>query len=185
MQKAKNISNVKPLVQVALFLYIVFFVYHCHQRVKVWENSKTIWTDVLEKFDDVSIAWNHRAVYYMKNKEYKKAIEDYNQALALNTQYTDAYNNKGASLHYLGEYKKAIKNFNQAIKYDSTYAKAYSNRGMAWGHLGELDKTIRDCDKAISIDPYLPDSYSNKGIAMAMKGNLEKAIEQHCKQGMK
>ncbi len=180
IQKLDNIPSLKKNVipsYIVLSIFVVVLSIKTNNYTRVWKNSKTLWSNVIEKFDSVFEAWNNRAVYYMDNKKYNKAISDLNKALEIEPGYIDAYNNRGVALHHLGRYKKAIKEFNQAIKHDSTYAKAYINRSMAWGHLGELNKTIHDCNKAIALDSTLPDSYSNKGIALSMQGNLKEAIK--------
>ncbi len=62
--------------------------------------------------------------------KYQFAIEDYNQAIALNPQDADAYNNRGYTYYLLKKYEEAMEDFNQAIALAPQYAKAYNNRGL-------------------------------------------------------
>ncbi len=174
---SKTIKNIRPFIQVALGIYLIIFMYRTYQRVEVWQNSETVWSDVLDNFTTDAEPYYNRAAFYMEKKNYNKALYDLNNALEVKPNHVGAYNNKGLVLYHRGKYKKAIKHFDHAIKLDSTYAKAYTNRGMAWGRLGSLDKTIEDCNKAIAIDPTIADSYANKGIALAMRGEYKEAIK--------
>jgi len=47
-------------------------------------------------------------------KEYRKAIADYDQAIALNPQFALACNNRGNAHSSLKEYRKAIEDYGMA-----------------------------------------------------------------------
>jgi lipoprotein NlpI len=40
-------------------------------------------------------AFNGRGTVYIKLKQFEKAIQDYNQAIELDPEYTHAFNNRG------------------------------------------------------------------------------------------
>ena len=52
-----------------------------------------------------------------------KAIEDYNKAIELNSEYALAYNNRGLCYKKLGETEKAKKDFQKAAELDLQYKK--------------------------------------------------------------
>jgi len=59
--------------------------------------------------------------------------EDYNDAIRLKQDYTDAYFNRGIIYgRDLGQYQRAIEDFNEAIRLKPDYAGGYSNRGIAY-----------------------------------------------------
>jgi lipoprotein NlpI len=41
------------------------------------------------------MTFNNRGTVYFKLKQFKKAIQDYNQAIELDPEYTHAFNNRG------------------------------------------------------------------------------------------
>ncbi len=49
-------------------------------------------------------------------KEIKEAIEDFNQALRIDPNDAQAYNNRGSAHFLLGDIKRAIEDFNQALR---------------------------------------------------------------------
>ncbi len=95
---------------------------------------------------------------------YEQAIADYDQALALNPEYAEAYNNRGNAYADLGDYEQAIADYDQALALNPEYAEAYNNRGVAYASLGEYEIAIADYDQAISLNPDYASAYINRGI---------------------
>ena len=65
--------------------------------------------------------------------DYKGAITDYTQAIRLNPDYANAYNNRGNAKSNLGQHFAAIADYDIAIRLNPDYAGAYTsvNRGIA------------------------------------------------------
>jgi tetratricopeptide (TPR) repeat protein len=53
-------------------------------------------------------AFNNRGTAYIKLKQFEKAIQDYNQAIELDPEYTHAFNNRGLAYAKLKQFEKAI-----------------------------------------------------------------------------
>jgi len=110
---------------------------------------------------------NEIGFIYDKLAEYKKAIDYYEKALAIDLktygkEHPDVaidWNNLGNAWDSLGEYKKAIDYYNKALAIDlKTYGKEHpkvairwNNLGGAWDSLGEYKKAIDYYNKALNI----------------------------------
>ncbi|MFK0734953.1 MAG: tetratricopeptide repeat protein, partial [Gloeotrichia echinulata HAB0833] len=81
----------------------------------------------------------------------KGAIEDYNQALKINPNDAQAYNNRGGARVNSGDFKGAIEDFNQALKINPNLAEAYKNRGVARYLSGDKQGAIADWQKAADL----------------------------------
>ena len=101
--------------------------------------------------------------YYLG--DYKGAITDYTQAIRLNPDYADAYNNRGIAKSDLGQYFAAIADYDIAIRLNPDYTGAYLNRGVAKSKLGQHFAAITDFNIAIRLNPDDADAYYNRGIA--------------------
>ncbi len=101
--------------------------------------------------------------YYLG--DYKGAITDYTQAIRLNPDYADAYNNRGVAKMNLGQHFAAIANYDIAIRLNPDDANAYYNRGVAKMNLGQHFAAIANYDIAIRLNPDDADAYYNRGLA--------------------
>jgi tetratricopeptide (TPR) repeat protein len=108
---------------------------------------------------------------------YQEAIKQYTEALKIDPNLAQAYNNRGNAYAGLGDYKKAIADYAQAIKIDPNNAEAYYNRGLAYYNLGDTSKAITDWTQAIKIDPNLVQAYYNRGVAYAELGDYKSATK--------
>ena len=60
---------------------------------------------------------------------YDEALADYNRALELRPDYTEALNNRGNTYHELERYNEALADYNQALELRQEYVEALYNRG--------------------------------------------------------
>ena len=66
--------------------------------------------------------FNTKGFAYYHIKDYQKAIENYNQAIAIYKSYYQAYYNRGNVYYELKEYQKALDDYNKAIIINPKYA---------------------------------------------------------------
>ena len=125
-------------------------------------------------------------------KDNEGAIEDYNKAIKLNPNYSEAYYNRGNAKKDLGilykniDYlEKAIKDFNKAIELNTYLSEAYFNRGISKSLLLEkivnknseeykkaFDDAYNDLDTAYNLaNDKLKETIKNQVINMAILGN--------------
>ncbi|MBD2254776.1 tetratricopeptide repeat protein [Nostoc parmelioides] len=107
--------------------------------------------------------------------DYTGAIEDFTQAIRLQSDYTDAYLFRSNVHLYLENYDQAVADSTEVIRLDSNNALAYNNRcyGLARG-LGDYQKAISDCNKAIQLGDNNPGAaafYSSRCLARAGLGD--------------
>ncbi|MCE2904155.1 MAG: tetratricopeptide repeat-containing serine protease family protein, partial [Anabaena sp. CoA2_C59] len=83
------------------------------------------------------------------------AIIAYNEAIRLNPNLAEAYNNRGIVRDELGDKPGAIDDYNLAIKFNPNLAQAYNNRGVVRDELGDKPGAIDDYNLAIKFNPNL------------------------------
>ncbi|MEE9913816.1 MAG: tetratricopeptide repeat protein [Deltaproteobacteria bacterium] len=101
----------------------------------------------------------------------KKAIGYLNNALRLQPNYADAYNDRGIAYTQLGQNEQAIKDFNEAIRLKPDNVNAYNNRGIVYFNLGQYQRTIEDSNEAIRLKPDNVNAYNNRGASYLKQGN--------------
>ena len=111
--------------------------------------------------------------------KYREAIQHYDEAIRINPQDADAYNNRGNAKFALGLYRDAIADCDRAIHLNPQYTAAYYNRGTAQHALGRHHEAIADYDQAIRINPQYTAAYYNRGTAQHALGRHHEAIADY------
>ncbi|MBU4343974.1 MAG: tetratricopeptide repeat protein [Desulfobacteraceae bacterium] len=126
-----------------------------------------------------------------------KAIEYLKDAIRLDPDYGEAYNNIGMAYDSKGEYDRAIEYYQKALEIGikklgpehPSVATRYNNIGLAYNSKGEYDRAIEYLQKALKIDikklgpehPNVAVVYNNIGEAYRSKGEYDRAIEYYQK----
>ncbi len=89
-------------------------------------------------------------------KRHDEALTSYDRALALNKDFAEACNNRGAALAALKRHEEAITSYDRALALKPGFAEALQNRGAALSHLGRHEAAGKDLERALRLDPNLP-----------------------------
>lgn len=105
----------------------------------------------------------------------KAALANYEKALTLNPQYTDAWIRTGITLQDMQCYDEALHCFNQAISISPCSFKGYYNRGKNKLLCNNPETAAADFDKAVSLKPEHAGAHQYFGDALARLGKSEEA----------
>jgi hypothetical protein len=76
-------------------------------RVPAWQDSETLFTDVIGKYPNVAVAHNNLGKYYREHNKYDLAIKHYDQAIAIDPNGFKSYSNRGKAYFDLGQVDRA------------------------------------------------------------------------------
>jgi predicted O-linked N-acetylglucosamine transferase (SPINDLY family) len=110
-----------------------------------------------------------------------EAITFYQEALQLNPNFVEAYNNLGSALQENGRFEEAITYYKKALQLNPNVPVAYYNLGSALHKNGHLDEAITYYQKALQLNPNNPIAYNNLGSAFQENGRLDEAITYYRK----
>jgi Tfp pilus assembly protein PilF len=178
---AEKYSSGKRVITGVFVVYIIVISIITGSRVKVWRNSETLWTDVIEKYPQVMTAWDNRGNYYSEKTDYRRAIKDYTQAIKLKPDYADAYYNRGIAFYGAGEAKAAVADYNIVAHLKPGFAENYYNRGVARHALGDRAGALADYSKAVELVPLYYQAYSNRGNVKRDLNDIYGAISDYSK----
>jgi len=102
-------------------------------------------------------------IYLLKFEDYPKAIDFFQKAIAVDKDFSEAYNNLGFAYEKVKRFNDAIDAYNKALSnlLYRTPEKAYYNLGRTYYRIGKYDEAINAHKEAIrrAIDFY-PSYYS-------------------------
>lgn len=162
----------RPQWKTALYagtaMYLLILGGISFQQCKVWENSETLWTNVIEKYDDVPVAYNNRGNFYRTVKKNKLALADFNKAIELNPAYHLAYTNRGNIYFDNNANDQAFADYTKVLELQPDQHKALNNRGSIYFRKGKYAEAEADYNKAIEIDPFYADAYVNRAVVYSV-----------------
>ena len=101
-------ASVKNLFFPVIFIGLILVLFSLSwQRCKVWKNSLVLWSDALKRYPDLPVAYYNRGNAYLDQKDYGKAIDDYNRAIQIAPDFLFPYFAKVIAYERKGEYDKA------------------------------------------------------------------------------
>jgi len=124
-----------------------------------------------------AIAYNYLAGAKFMQKNYKEALDNYDEVAKLDPSFPDVYTNRGMMRHYLGDITGAIQDYNLAIKQDPSNSSAYNNKGAAELSLKDYPAALSDLNMAIRIKSDYADAYDNRGRVKINLGDQQGACE--------
>ncbi|MBK9730714.1 MAG: tetratricopeptide repeat protein [Chitinophagaceae bacterium] len=175
-QKNMQSAGFRMPVAIAAACWIMFLCYQCRERTAVWYSSEQLWTDVIAKYPRVPIAYNDLGSYYQKNNQLELAKKNYDIALRLQSDFSQALVNRCDLFRVLNKIDSAIIDGNHAVRLKPNDVDAHMNRGIAFSIAEKNDSAMMDFMIAIRQDPGNARSYNNLGNLYMIKEQPDSAI---------
>ena len=177
-RKSKLSSTVFISGVTAMLLSLVVMSSLSFRHVRVFNNDRTFWSHAIRVNPAHYIAFINRGVFFKEQeKDYTRALADYNTAIELNPNNPGTYYNRGLLREELKDFAGAIEDYTSTILLDPENAKAYNNRGGLLKEQGNLGRAFADFNIAIQLNPLSPEAYANRGVIRKTLNNLERARE--------
>jgi len=99
-----------------------------------------------------------------EKRQFDAALNDYGQALKLDSAHTDALNRRGLTYVQRGDRDRALADFDRAIRADPKHVESYNNRGGLLRDRGMADRALADFEKALQLDPKFAPAWDALGL---------------------
>jgi tetratricopeptide (TPR) repeat protein len=162
--KTKNLARYQTPALGLLILYSGMLAYACFERTKVWKDTDTMWSDVIEKYPDDWFAYKGRANWHIKNNEVPLAFSDYNRIIQLKPDWAEAYDQRGGIYFSKQKFDSALIDYKKAIALNPKHFKSYSNIGSVYGRTGDSANAFLNFRKSIALNPTYTPTYLSSGI---------------------
>jgi tetratricopeptide (TPR) repeat protein len=109
--------------------------------------------------EQVGDAYINRGQHYYEQKDYDKAIEDFNRAIPLKPKWLAmAYGNRGNVYYAKGEDDKAIDSYDKAIQLEPKYTAAFTARGLLYEKAGAIERAKADYESSLATNSIFEDN---------------------------
>jgi tetratricopeptide (TPR) repeat protein len=117
-----------------------------------------------------SSVYNSRGNVFAALQRYDEAAANYDKAIALQSDFAEAFCNRGLALQELNRFDEALASYVKAIALTPDYAEAFCSRGATLQALKRLDEALANYDRAIALNPHYADAYMNRALIRLLIG---------------
>jgi tetratricopeptide (TPR) repeat protein len=127
-----------------------------------YENSIDLFTRVIEKDTDNTLAFVSRGAAYLKLNMSDPAYNDFDHAAAIDPEYARAYHMRGLAGEKRGNDRQAMADFDRAIALDPEYPAAYYSRATLHAKMGHSQEAQADIQMVTHLQGVNVESYMNE-----------------------
>ena len=161
-----------------LVLIMATFSVATYKRNMIWRDDLSLWSDNVKKSPGKGRPhYNLGNSYYLRGMTYK-AIQEFQEAIQMDSTYADAYLNLGVAYASIGEEEKAIAALQKAIQFKSDDSESHYNLGVLYSNKKWGPLAIEEYKKTLSLNPASVNARNNLGIELAESGRIDEAVDQ-------
>jgi tetratricopeptide (TPR) repeat protein len=120
--------------------------------------------ELIESNPSLPYPYAERAFERMEKKNWKGALEDYNEAIRIDSTNEEYILNRGIVKEKLKDFAGAHTDYSKALELKPDFEKAWLNRGNLLSRQNKLAEAIQDYTVAIFYYPDYASAYYNRGI---------------------
>ena len=158
-------------------LFMSSFIAISIPRAASWEDSLSLWNNVLKRYPDASVPLINRGNAWQDRGDYDRAIADYSKVLLSEPGAADAYLNRGLAYYRIESIEEALHDIDHAIKLGARDAEAYNTRGLIHTGRGNQREAISDFIYANKLDPEHVNALINLGLIYAENADFKSALD--------
>lgn len=139
--------------------------------------SEKLLDDAILQSPSLPYPYAARAYYRLNHKNFKGALEDYDQVLQLDKTDAESWLYRGMVKEKLKDDDGAFVDYTEAIALKNDYARAWLTRGNLLNKLNRQKDAVEDYSVAITWYPEYGSAFYNRAIARQKLGELKEACE--------
>jgi tetratricopeptide (TPR) repeat protein len=175
VSKSPSALKKAPLLA-ACSLLLLLLGFLTWRQTAQYRDLNALYTATLKHNPGCWMAHYNLGIVLSEQGKTDQAIDQYRQAIALRSDYTEAHYNLGRLLAEQGQFDDAIAHYEEALKTSPTDAEAQNNLGVTLFGIGRADDAIVHYRKALEIQPNYPEASCNLANALIATGDFDGAI---------
>ena len=163
-------------------LLIQYIETNPEKRAQEFLASASFLIDKLKRASSVlsllSRIYCERGDCYLSLKRYQQALDDYNQAIKLNTSLIRAYTARANVYNQLDRYEDALLELNRALEIEPDNEFVLLSRGSIYEHMKCYEEALSDFERISESEfKFKPVALSEKGIIQYKMGKYQEAAK--------
>lgn len=126
------------------------------------------WSNPAVRANKIGIAYHQMLEIDLARKQYEEAIK-------LDRQYSEAINNLGTVYYAKKNYRRAVNQYNKALKLAPKSASIYSNLGTAQFARKKYKEAMEAYEQALALDPEVFERRNSHGVLLQERTVQERA----------
>lgn len=163
-----------PVVAVAV-LGLLGLAVVARAQVSHWRDSESLFRHALKATVANPLAHNNLGAVLWQRGEVDGAVEQYEQALKVDPDFSDALANLGAVFVRRGDLTRAADYLERALERQPDHSHANYTMGYVLENQGRLDDAARHYEKTLAFEPGHLGALTNLGVLQARGGKLDGA----------
>jgi tetratricopeptide (TPR) repeat protein len=170
---------IEKAVVCSLGVLVIILTSATYARNTVWQDSVTLWTDVVSKSPNNARGYYYLGFAYQTRGSFDKAIDQYKSAIEIYPNFAEARNGLGNIYMTKNLYERAIEEYLIAVRLSPNDALKHYNLANAFKAQGKLDQAVEEYQTSIRLYPMHSDAFTNLGNIYMRQGLTDRAIEQY------
>jgi tetratricopeptide (TPR) repeat protein len=187
--RKKNLSSYKPISIAAIIILAIGSAYFTNARCKVWENSETMWTDVINNYPDNWQGYLGRGEFLMNTSKYNinpkpgnldSAFNDFNRAISKNKDNDPhVYLDRGLIYAMKGMPDSALSDYSRTLKSGYHDFQIYMALGTTYSGMHIYDSAYKYFDIVIKMHGEDAQLLQNRAYTYLMDNKFDESVKDY------
>lgn len=148
------------------------------EKVPAIEEKPTVTVSTKEYLpENEVVSYFDLGVYYQKQGNTRKAIEEYERVLQLDPDHAETHNNLGVIYKERNELDKAMEHYQRVVSLNPGMDEAHNNLGVMHYLRGEQGEAVAEYRKALELNPDNLISQINLSLVFKAQGQEQRSIK--------
>lgn len=135
------------------------------------------YNELINNNPEFASAYVNRALAKLNSGDLDGAVNDYQQAIKIDSQDPTLYLNRALALVKQQQWRKALQDLNKALQLDPMNPKALRSRGRVLFQLEEYQLALEDMNESIRLEPQFGGGYFNRALVLQKTGDLKNSCK--------
>ncbi len=173
----KKVFIITSIVIIPLLVTLTF------QRNIIWQNSMSLFNNMLSKHPNRFVILNNRGFMYLYSGKYNLAKIDFSKAISVKPDYNDPYFGRARVNEETGKLNEALTDYDLYIELSKNniinniqLSTAYNNRGVILAKSHSYNEAYNNFNNAIKLNPNYDDPFINLALIYLVYNKNDDAI---------